>query len=130
MRLECKKDTRSYFPDNSIWTHAGHAIVIDVVVPISLSLDTSKDQPESIKAYKFGQHRPTLSVGKKVGSVKLFSLFRNHAMKDLDRNEYNTATYILALERMATLGLPWPCDFVGEDQQGVSGIDDEKRLVV
>ena len=130
MRLECKNDPRSYFPDSDKWSHAGHAIVIDVVVPICLSLDTSKDQPESIKAYKFGQHRPTLSVAKKVGSVKFVSFFRNHAMKDLDRNEYNIATYILAMERMGTLGLPWPCDFVGEDQDGVSGIDDEKRLVV
>lgn len=127
MRLECKNDPRSYFPENSLWAHAGHAIVIDVVIPISLSLDTSN---ESVKAYKFGQHRPALSVGKKVGSVKLISFFRNHAMKDLDRNEYNIATYILAIERMQTVGLPWPSDFVGEDQQGVSGIDDEKRLVV
>lgn len=126
MRLECKNDPRSYFPDNPTWTHAGHAIVIDVVVPISLSLDTCKDQVESIKAYKFGQNRPSLSVKKKA-----FSFFRNHAMKDLNRNEYNIATYILAIERMETLGLPWPCDFVGEDQHGiVSGIDDEKRLVV
>ncbi|MEY2797598.1 MAG: hypothetical protein RLZZ119_1079, partial [Pseudomonadota bacterium] len=128
-RLECKNDPRSFFPDNPVWSHAGHSIVIDVVVPISLSLDASKE--ESIKGYKFGQHRPPMSVVKKVGSAKFFSFLRNHAMKDLERNEYNIATYILALQRMAILGLPWPSDYVGEDCCGVvSGIDDEKRLVV
>jgi hypothetical protein len=123
MRVENGFDPWVHAPDNPIWTHAGHTIIIIHSQPARKSLDNLQSNTSKyiVKAFKFGNDRPdSASNGKFIGKKG------NRLEKQMD---HDMLSYLNVLDTVSKDTFAWPYRFVGEEGIGVQGLNQEKRLV-
>jgi len=150
IRVENGSDPWIHTPDNPMWVHAGHNVVISSNVSKGGKNNVAGDEVSSnksdknllasqpqVKAYKFGD-RPLSpsdkSVNKFMGALRSRQGNRQERLRPGSRQErqqdHDISSYVKAIERTTTMGVQWPIHFVGEGGTGVSGLNQEKRLVV
>ena len=88
-----------------------------------------KKVPVIARAYRFDQHRPSTSAGKQFLSTVAKSMTGgHHVASKSEKNDHELSVYVYAVERIASLNIPWVSDFVGEDAgEGVVGKGDHDR---
>lgn len=159
MRFEYGSDPWVNTPENPAWVHAGHAIVIDsqtsrggtvssgksglvdnassTNVKTDKASSQSQQQPQAVRAYKFGD-RPTTSQAassKFMGGLlsRQFSNRQERAKGTRQERQldHDILRYIRAVEQATQRDITlWPRHFVGEEGAGVNGSDKEKRRMV
>lgn len=141
MRMEYGQDPWVSGPDGAPWTHAGHAIAVDAAAVAALAgekqegVDSkssergNKTPPVPARAYRFDQHRPGANEGWLDWAGSAVGVVPHHHGKE--KADHELRSYVTALERISSLGLSWPREYVGEDVgKGVKGSGKEKRRVV
>ena len=141
MRVEYGSDPWVMAPEGAPWSHVGHSITIDsTVTDISekdfkmeslhpkLGDHANKDAEEKkvpviARAYRFDQHRPSASASQQILSKVAKSMTGgHHVATKSEKNDHELSAYVYAVERIASLNIPWISDFVGEDAgEGVVG---------
>jgi len=147
MRVEYGSDRWVAAPEGPVWSHVGHSIVLDSTVTTVHEKDfkleslhpklgdhakkdvEEKKVPVIARAYRFDQHRPSNSAGKQfLSSVAKSMTGGHHIAKKSEKNDHELSVYAYAVERIASLKIPWVSDFVGEDAgEGVVGKDGHDR---
>ena len=151
MRVEYGSDPWVSAPEGTAWSHVGHSIVIDSVVTSVSDKDfkteglhpklgdharkvlEEKKVPIIARAYRFDQHRSHNSASKQFLSSVAKSMTGGHNIATkTGKNDHELSGYVYAVERIASLKIPWVSDFVGEDAgEGVVGKDgNDRRMFV
>ena len=141
MRVEYGSDPWVAAPEGTAWSHVGHSIVIDSAVTSvsdkgfkmgSLHPKIGDKVPIIARAYRFDQHRSHNSASKQfLSSVAKSMTGGHHSATKSEKNDHELSGYVYAVERIATLKIPWVSDFVGEDTgEGVVGIGHDRRMFV
>jgi len=123
MRFEYGSDPWINAPDNPVWVHAGHAIVIDSHTMKgntssgkgggeATSSETKTDS-QIVRAYKFGDRPAPQSSGKYFGG--LLARHNSKGSKQERQHDHDIHSYIKAIELAAKTDHLWPKHFVGED---------------
>ena len=121
-------------PSQPVWVHAGHCIVIESGSKAGKVNSDDSTSTTTGRAYRFSS-RPTLSGGDKNKFIRgLAQSGSKQGSKQGSEQERQTdhkiSSYIGALERIMKARTPWPTDYEGSDGVGVSGSNQEKRLMV
>jgi pimeloyl-ACP methyl ester carboxylesterase len=147
MRVEYGSDPWVVAPEGNAWSHIGHSIIIDCGVTTVCEKDfkmeslhpklgdhakkevEEKKVPVIARAYRFDQHRPLSSAGKQFLSTVAKSMTGGHRIASKsEKNDHELSVYVYAVERIASLKIPWISDYVGEDAgEGVVGKDGQDR---
>jgi len=149
MRVEYGADPWVYGPEGMPWTHAGHSIAVDGatvaalagergdVGPVGKDAESKSEKLSKavpVRAYRFDKHRPGSDSGGSSAAAAWIGQTlagHHHHHGEKGKADHELRAYVAAIERISSLGLRWPRDFVGEDVgRGVKGSGKEKRLVV
>jgi len=151
MRVEYGSDPWVSAPEGTAWSHVGHSIVIDSAVTSVSDTDFKTeglhpklgDHARKVveekkvlviaRAYRFDQHRPNNSASKQFLSSVAKSMTGGHNIATkTGKNDHELSGYVYAVERIASLKIPWVSDFVGEDAgEGVVGkVGNDRRMFV
>jgi len=141
MRIEYGFDPYTNAPIESIsskaWTHAGHSIVISEDTPLSPPAQevstinspaaTVPNAPLAFKvhAYRFDNRRKLLKSQSWKGVNGLTSIKCKSMKKD-----HELVSYLNALEFFALFEELWVSRYIGEQGEGISGLNNEERCVV
>jgi len=131
MRMEYGCDPWINEPSQPVWVHAGHCIVIESGNKAGKSNNDDSNSTNTAKAYRFGSSRPTLPGSDKNKFIRGLSRpGSKQGSKQERQTDHEISSYIGALERMMKSKTAWPTDYEGSDGVGVSGSNQEKRLMV
>jgi len=142
MRVEHATDPYVNMPEGAAWMHVGHTIMIasennptlNNIIPspskqylqispkIQLGLKINLQQVSFVRAYRFDERRVENSFFR--GSMNI------RAKKIQQKRDHEMRSYIHAMEKFTHQGVPWVSKYVGEEGEGVNGMDNEARCVV
>lgn len=142
MRVEHGTDPYVNMPEGAAWMHVGHTIVVaseNVLSSNSALVSPSKEnllnspkiqlgikmniQGIVARAYRFDDRRVDRSFFRS-GSMNI------RAKKIQQKRDHEIRSYIHAMENFTHQGVPWVNNYVGEEGEGVNGMDNEARCVV